>query len=61
MSRIVLFTIALAGMSHRTICEPTDAEHAKLKRMKREEIARVAIRAHIILLSQFSILLSHRA
>ena len=38
-------------MSHRTIREPTDAEHAELKRMKREEIGRVAIRAHIVLLS----------
>jgi hypothetical protein len=61
MSRIVLFTMVLAGMSHLTIREPTDAKHAKLKRMKREETGRVAIRVHIILLSQFSILLSHRA
>ena len=43
--------MVLVSMSHRTIREPTDAEHAELKRMKREEIGRVAIRAHIVLLS----------
>jgi len=38
-------------MSPRTVREPTDAEHAELKRMEREEIGRVAVRAHIVLLS----------
>lgn len=38
-------------MSHRTVREPTDEEHAELKRMKREEVGRVAMRAHLILLS----------
>ena len=38
-------------MSHRTVREPTDKEHTELKRMKRQEIGRVGVRAHIILLS----------
>lgn len=38
-------------MSHRTVREPTDEERAELKRMKQEEIGRVATRAHLILLS----------
>ena len=38
-------------MSHRTVREPTDEENDQLKRMKRQEVGRVAIRAHIILLS----------
>ena len=38
-------------MSHRTVRKPTDEEHIELKRMKREEVGRVATRAHLILLS----------
>jgi transposase len=38
-------------MSHRTVREPTEEEHEELKRMKRQEVGRVATRAHIILLS----------
>lgn len=38
-------------MSHRTVREPTDTELEELRRMKRQEIGRVSIRAHIILLS----------
>lgn len=38
-------------MSHRTVREPTDTEQGELRRMKRQEIGRVATRAHIILLS----------
>jgi transposase len=38
-------------MSHRTVREPTEEEHEELKRMKRQDVGRVAIRAHIILLS----------
>lgn len=38
-------------MSHRTVREPTDEERDQLKRMKRQEIGRVAMRAHMILLS----------
>lgn len=38
-------------MSHRTVREPTDEERAELKRMKRQEVGRVAMRAHLILLS----------
>ena len=49
--RAVLFTTVPAEMSHRTVRDPTDAEHAELKRMKREEIGRVAVWAHIALLS----------
>ena len=37
-------------MSHRTVREPTDEEHDQLKRMKRQEVGRVSVRAHIILL-----------
>ncbi len=38
-------------MSHRTVREPTDEELKELKRMKRQEVGRVATRAHIVLLS----------
>ncbi len=38
-------------LSHRTVRELTDQEHAELKRMKRQEVGRVATRAHLILLS----------
>lgn len=38
-------------MSHRTIREPSDDERAELQRIKREEIGRVAMRAHMMLLS----------
>jgi len=38
-------------MSHRTVREPTEEEHEELKRMKRQEVGRVATRAHIVLLS----------
>ena len=38
-------------MSHRTVREPVEEEHEELKRMKRQEVGRVATRAHIILLS----------
>lgn len=38
-------------MSHRTVREPTDTELEELKRMKRQEVGRVAVRAHIVLLS----------
>lgn len=38
-------------MSHRTVREPTDEEHDRLKRMKRREVGRVSVRAHIVLLS----------
>lgn len=38
-------------MSHRTVRAPTDTELEELKRMKRQEVGRVAVRAHIVLLS----------
>jgi len=38
-------------MSHRTVCEPTDEQREELKRMKRQEVGRVSVRAHIVLLS----------
>ena len=38
-------------MSHRTVREPTDEERDQLKQMKRQEVGRVAMRAHMILLS----------
>lgn len=38
-------------MSYRIVREPTDQEHTELKRMKRQEVGRVAVRAHMILLS----------
>ena len=38
-------------MPHRTIREPSADERAELQRMKREEIGRVAMRAHMMLLS----------
>lgn len=38
-------------MSHRTVREPTDEELQELKRMKRQEVGRVSVRAHIVLLS----------
>jgi len=38
-------------MSHRTVREPTNEELEELKRMKRQEVGRVAVRAHIVLLS----------
>ena len=38
-------------MSHRTIRDPSEEERAELKRMKREEVGRVAMRAHMMLLS----------
>ena len=38
-------------MSPRTVRKPTDEEHDRLKRMKRQEAGRVSVRAHIILLS----------
>ena len=38
-------------MSHRTVRELTDEEHDQLKRMKRQDVGRVSVRAHIILLS----------
>lgn len=38
-------------MSHRTVREPTNEERDQLKRMKRQEVGRVAMRAHMILLS----------
>jgi len=38
-------------MSHRTVREPTDEELEELKRMKRQEVGRVSVRAHIVLLS----------
>ena len=38
-------------MSYRTVCEPTDEEIEELKRMKRQEVGRVAMRAHMVLLS----------
>ncbi len=38
-------------MSHRTIRQPSDEERSELKRIKREEIGRVAMRAHMMLLS----------
>ena len=38
-------------MSHRTIREPSEDERSELKRIKREEIGRVAMRAHMMLLS----------
>jgi DNA-binding CsgD family transcriptional regulator len=37
--------------SHRTVRTPTDDEYAELRRMKRQEVGRVAVRAHIVLLS----------
>ncbi|PEN04479.1 hypothetical protein CRI93_14960 [Longimonas halophila] len=38
-------------MSHRTIRQPSDEERSELKRIKREEVGRVAMRAHMMLLS----------
>jgi transposase len=38
-------------MPHRTVRAPTDTELEELKRMKRQEVGRVAVRAHIVLLS----------
>ena len=38
-------------MSYRTVCDPADEEHEELKRMKRQEVGRVAMRAHMVLLS----------
>ncbi len=38
-------------MSYRTVREPTDDETEELKRMKRQEVGRVAMRAHMVLLS----------
>lgn len=38
-------------MSHRTVRPPTDPERAELKRMKCQEVGRVAMRAHMMLLS----------
>ena len=38
-------------MSPRTVREPTDEERDQLKQMKRQEVGRVSVRAHIILLS----------
>ena len=38
-------------MSPRTVRKPTEDEHEELKRMKRQEVGRVSIRAHLILLS----------
>jgi transposase len=38
-------------MSHRTVRRPTEEEREELKRMKRQEVGRVATRAHVILLS----------
>lgn len=38
-------------MSYRTVRKPTEEEHNELKRMKRQEVGRVAMRAHMILLS----------
>jgi hypothetical protein len=43
-------------MSHRTVRPPTDEEQEELRRMKRQEVkrqevGRVSMRAHIILLS----------
>lgn len=38
-------------MSHRTVRSPTDEEREELKRMKREEVGRVSVRTHIVLLS----------
>ena len=38
-------------MSHRTAREPTDEELEELSRMKRQEVGRVAMRAHMVLLS----------
>jgi hypothetical protein len=36
---------------HQTIREPSEEEWAKLKRMKREDVGCVAMRAYIMLLS----------
>ena len=38
-------------MSYRSVRKPGDEEIAELRRMKRQEVGRVAVRAHIILLS----------
>jgi transposase len=38
-------------MSHRTVRPPTDEEREELRRMKRQDVGRVSIRAHMILLS----------
>lgn len=38
-------------MSPRTVREPTKEERDQLKRMKRQEVGRVSVRAHIVLLS----------
>jgi transposase len=38
-------------MSHRTVRSPSEEEHEELKRMKRQEVGRVAMRAHMVLLS----------
>jgi transposase len=36
---------------YRTVCDPADEEREELKRMKRQEVGRVAMRAHRVLLS----------
>lgn len=38
-------------MPHRTVRSPSEEEHEKLKRMKRQEVGRVVMRAHMVLLS----------
>ena len=38
-------------MSHRTVRPPTDKEREELRRMKRQEVGRFSMRAHMILLS----------
>jgi hypothetical protein len=35
-------------MSYRTVCDPADEEREELKRMKRQEVGRVAMRAHMV-------------
>lgn len=38
-------------VSHRTVRQPTDDEHQKLQAMTQKDVGRVAMRAHMILLS----------
>jgi transposase len=44
-------TASLPMPSPRTVRSPTDDERAELRRMKQQEVGRVAMRAHMVLLS----------
>ena len=50
-ARCLAFTTVFAEMSYRTVREPINGEREEPKRMKRQEVGRVAMRAHMVLLS----------